>query len=50
MESHPANVEVFFEAVELEKVGEFQCADVTATGTDFLLQIQQNAANGSLLC
>jgi len=26
-------------AVELEKVGEFECADVTATGTDFLLQI-----------
>ena len=39
VESNLANVEVFFEAVELEKVGEFECADVTATGTDFFLQI-----------
>ena len=33
----------FFEAVELEKVGEFERADVTATGTDFLLQIAHDA-------
>ena len=39
VESDPANVEVFFEAVELEQVGEFERADVTAAGTDFLLQI-----------
>ena len=39
MKSDSANVEVFFEAVELEEVGEFERADVAATGTDFLLQI-----------
>ena len=39
MKSDSTNVEVFFEAVELEKVGEFERADVAATGTDFLLQI-----------
>ena len=39
VESDLANVEVFFEAVELEKVGEFERADVTASGTDFLLQV-----------
>jgi len=39
VQSDLANVEVLFEAVELEKVGEFERADVTATGTDFLLQV-----------
>ena len=43
MEFDPANVKVFFEAVELEKVGEFERADVAATGTDFLLQIAHDA-------
>ena len=38
-----ADVEVLFEAVELEKVGEFERADVTATGTDFLLEIAHDA-------
>ena len=39
MKSDPADVEVLFEEIELEKVGEFECSDVAATGTDFLLQI-----------
>jgi len=43
VESHPANVEVFFEAVELEKVGEFERADVATAGMDFLLQIAHDA-------
>ena len=43
VESDLANVEVFFEAIELEKVEEFECADITATGTDFLLQIAHDA-------
>jgi cellobiose-specific phosphotransferase system component IIA len=43
VESDLADVEVFFEAIELEKVGEFERADVTATGTDFLLQIAHDA-------
>ena len=39
MDFDPVNVEVFFEAVELENVGEFERADVAVTGTNFLLQI-----------
>ena len=34
-----ADVEIFFEAIELQEVGEFECADISALCPDFLLEI-----------
>jgi hypothetical protein len=39
-------IEVFFEAVELKEVGEFERTDVAAAGTDLLLEVAHNALEG----
>ena len=38
-QSDVEEVEIFLEAVELKEIGDFECADVAAAGTDFLLQV-----------
>jgi len=38
-QTDPADVEVFFEAIQLEEIGELEGADVAAGVADFLLQI-----------
>ena len=43
LETDAADVEIFLEAIELQEVGEFQRADISALGTDFLLEIGQYA-------
>ena len=43
LETDAADVEIFLEAIELEEVGEFECADVSALCTDFLLEIIDHA-------
>jgi hypothetical protein len=43
MEQDAADVKIFLEAIELEEVGEFQCADISALCTDFLLEISDYA-------
>jgi len=43
-QAHPANLEVLFEAVGLEEVGEFEGADIAAPGPDFALQIADDLA------
>jgi hypothetical protein len=43
LETGAADVEIFLEAVELEEIGEFQCADISALATDFLLEIGDHA-------
>ena len=42
-ETDAADVKIFLEAIELEEVGEFQCADISALRTDFLLEIGDHA-------
>jgi len=43
LETHAADIEIFLEAIELEEVGEFQSADISALCTDFLLEISDDA-------
>jgi len=43
LETDAADVEIFLEAIELEEVGEFQCADISALCSDFLLKISDYA-------
>ena len=43
LETNAADIEIFLEAIELEEVGEFQSADISALCTDFLLEISDNA-------
>ena len=43
LETDAADVEIFLEAIELEEVGEFQCADISALRPDFLLEIGDHA-------
>ena len=38
LETHAADIEIFLEAIQLEEVGEFQSADISALCTDFLLK------------
>jgi hypothetical protein len=40
------DIEVFFEAVELKEVGEFERTDVATTGTDLLLEVAHDALKG----
>jgi hypothetical protein len=42
LETHAADIEIFLEAIELEEVGEFQSADISALCTDFLLEISDD--------
>ena len=35
LKTDAADVEIFLEAIELEEVGEFQCADISALSTGF---------------
>jgi hypothetical protein len=37
LETNAADIEIFLEAIELEEVGEFQSADISALCTDFIL-------------
>jgi hypothetical protein len=39
-------IEVFFEAVELKEVGEFECTDVATTGTDLFLEVAHDTLEG----
>jgi hypothetical protein len=43
LETNAADIEIFLEAIELEEVGEFQSADISALCTDFLLEISDDA-------
>ncbi len=43
LETDAADVEIFLEAIELQEVGEFESADISALCTDFLLQISDYA-------
>jgi len=43
LETNAADIEIFLEAIELEEVGEFQSADISALCADFLLEISDNA-------
>jgi hypothetical protein len=43
LETDAADVEIFLEAIELQEVGEFECADISALCTDFLLKISDYA-------
>jgi hypothetical protein len=43
LETGAANVKIFLEAIELEEVGEFECADISALCTDLLLEIGDHA-------
>ena len=38
-----ANVKIFLEAIELQEVGEFECADISALCTYFFLEIGEHA-------
>jgi hypothetical protein len=42
LETNAADIEIFLEAIELEEVGEFQSADISALCTDFLLEISDD--------
>ena len=39
LETDAADVKIFLEAIELQEVGEFESADISALCTDFLLEI-----------
>jgi hypothetical protein len=43
LETNAADIEIFLEAIELQEVGEFQCANISALCTDFLLKISDHA-------
>jgi hypothetical protein len=43
LETNAADIEIFLEAIELEEVGEFQSAGISALCTDFLLEISDDA-------
>jgi len=36
LETNAADIEIFLEAIELEEIGKFQSADISALCTDFL--------------
>jgi hypothetical protein len=38
------DIEVFFEAIRLQQVGEFECADVAPALADFTLQVGNDPA------
>ena len=42
-ETDAADVEIFLESIQLEEIGKFQSADVSALCTDFLLEISDYA-------
>src|ERR1700675_1417578 len=42
LETNATDIEIFLEAIELEEVGEFQSADISALCTDFILEIRDN--------
>ena len=43
LETGAADVEIFLEAIELEEIGEFERANISALATDFLLEIGEHA-------
>jgi hypothetical protein len=43
LETDTTDVEIFLEAIELQEVGEFECADIAALCADFLLEISDYA-------
>jgi len=43
LETDAADVEIFLEAIELQEVGEFESADISALCTYFLLEISHYA-------
>ena len=43
-QAHPADVEVLFETIQLEEIGEFEGTDVPALGADFPLEIKDDPA------
>jgi len=44
LQAHAPDVEVFFEAIELEQVGELEGTDIAAAFADFALQISDHPA------
>ena len=42
LETNAADIEIFLETIQLEEVGEFQRADISALCTDFLLEISDD--------
>lgn len=44
MKLQAAQGEVFFEAIELKEIGEFEGADVTTAGPDFTLEVEDELA------
>jgi len=40
------DIEIFFEAVELKQIGEFEGTDIAASGTDLLLEVAHDALEG----
>jgi hypothetical protein len=42
LETNTADIEIFLEAIQLQEVGEFQSADISALCTDFLLEISDD--------
>jgi hypothetical protein len=45
VQAHAANLEVLFETVGLEEIGEFEGADIAALGTDFALEVKDDRAH-----
>ena len=41
---HAADLEVFFEAIGLQEIGELEGADIAALGADFALQVSEDRA------
>jgi hypothetical protein len=42
LETNAADIEILLEAIQLEEVGEFQSADISALCPDFLLEISDD--------
>ncbi len=45
VQAHAANLEILFETVRLEEIGEFKGADIAALGTDLALEIKDDRAH-----
>jgi hypothetical protein len=39
---HTTDIQVLLEEIRLQQVGKFQCADISARGADFLLEIDDD--------
>jgi hypothetical protein len=39
LETHTTDIQVLLETIQLQKIGKFQCADISARGAYFLLEV-----------